>query len=61
MNLIVTLGTTPANHKHKYNINTFSFLNDNFQNLDLQNINTIIHLSAFVHQMGGAVKKNMKK
>ena len=26
------------NYKNKYNINTFSFLNDDFQNLDLQNI-----------------------
>lgn len=42
------------NYNRKYNINTFSFLNDNFQALDLKSINTIIHLSALVHKMGGA-------
>jgi len=41
-------------YQKKYNINTFSFLNDNFEDLDLVNIITIIHLSALVHQMGGA-------
>ncbi|RLA84393.1 MAG: epimerase [Epsilonproteobacteria bacterium] len=49
------------NYDDKYNINTFSFLNDNFQNLDLSNINTIIHLSALVHQMGGATEEEYEK
>ncbi|MBT5491608.1 NAD-dependent epimerase/dehydratase family protein [bacterium] len=49
------------NYKNKYNINTFSFLNDDFQNLDLQNINNIIHLSALVHQMGGAREEEYEK
>jgi len=49
------------NYNDKYNINTFSFLNDNFQNLELSNINTIIHLSALVHQMGGASKEEYEK
>jgi len=38
----------------KYNIKTFSFLNDNFDNFDLNSIETVVHLSALVHQMGGA-------
>ena len=42
------------NYNKKYNINTFSFLNDNFNELCLSNIYTIIHLSALVHQMDGA-------
>jgi UDP-glucose 4-epimerase len=50
-----------SNYNNKYNINTFSFLNDNFQNLDLKNTDTIIHLSALVHQMGGANEEEYKK
>ncbi len=38
----------------KYNIDTFSFLNNDFEKLDLNGINTVVHLSALVHQMGGA-------
>ncbi len=49
------------NYNKKYNINKFSFLNDNFQNLDLSSITTIIHLSALVHQMGGASKEEYEK
>lgn len=37
-----------------YNISKFSFLNDSFEDLNLKDINTIVHLSALVHQMGGA-------
>ncbi len=43
-----------TNYKNKYKINTFSFLNNNFEALDLSDTVTIIHLSALVHQMGGA-------
>jgi len=43
-------------YKNKYNLKTFSFLKDNFEQLDLKNIDTVIHLSALVHQMGGASK-----
>ena len=48
---------------NKYNINTFSFLNDKLNKLDLLNTKTttIIHLSAFVHQMGGASKEKYEK
>jgi len=50
-------------HKYqdKYTINTFSFLNNNFNSLYLQGIDIIIHLSALVHQMGGATKEEYKK
>jgi len=41
----------------KYNIKTFSFQKDSIESLKLKNIDTIIHLSALVHQMGGADKK----
>jgi len=41
----------------KYNIKKFSFLNDNLALLKLDEIDTIIHLSALVHQMGGATKE----
>lgn len=37
-----------------YNIRTFSFLRDDFENLDLQGIETVIHLSSLVHQMNGS-------
>jgi UDP-glucose 4-epimerase len=48
-------------YKNKYNINTFSFLNDSFESLDLSNIDAIIHLSALVHQMGGASEEEYEK
>jgi len=41
-------------YSEKLNISTFSFLKDNFHTLDLKNTTTILHLSALVHQMGGA-------
>jgi len=40
----------------KYIIKTFSFRNDNFDLLDLCKIDIVVHLSALVHQMDGAVK-----
>jgi nucleoside-diphosphate-sugar epimerase len=45
----------------EYIIKTFSFRNDSFEDLDLSNIDTIIHLSALVHQMGGASKEEYEK
>ncbi len=45
------------NYGKKNNISTFSFQNDNLDKLDLADIDTIIHLSALVHQMGGASKE----
>ncbi len=44
-------------YNEKYNIKTFSFLNDNLTELSLSGIDTIVHLSALVHQMGGANKE----
>ncbi|MDD2789218.1 MAG: NAD-dependent epimerase/dehydratase family protein [Sulfurimonas sp.] len=41
-------------YSNNYVINTFSFLNDDFKILDLNATNAVIHLSALVHQMGGA-------
>lgn len=38
------------NYSKKYNINTFSFLNNDFDAMHIKNINIIIHLSALVHQ-----------
>jgi UDP-glucose 4-epimerase len=49
------------NYQNKYTINTFSFLNDNFTKLNLKDIDTIIHLSALVHQMGGVSKEEYEK
>ena len=37
-----------------YQINTFSFLNNNFTDLNLNNVDIVIHCSALVHQMKGA-------
>lgn len=37
-----------------YNIQKFSFLHDDFNTLNLNTIETVLHLSALVHQMGGA-------
>jgi len=41
-------------YQKKYDIRTFSFLKDDFDNLELYDVNAIVHLSALVHQMGGA-------
>jgi len=41
-------------YQYKYKIRIFSFLNNDFKELNLSNIETIVHLSALVHQMGGA-------
>ena len=46
------------NYKKKYNIKKFSFLNDNFNDLVLNDIETIVHCSALVHQMNGAKKED---
>ena len=41
-------------YKSKYNIKTFSFLHDDFKALHVEDVDTVFHLSALVHQMGGA-------
>ncbi len=48
-------------YSDKYNISTFSFLKDDFQALDLKNTNAILHLSALVHQMGGASEEEYER
>jgi len=42
-----------SNYHDKFEIETFSFQND-LNTLSLNNIDTLVHLSALVHQMGGA-------
>jgi len=46
-----------SKYSDKYNIQTFSFLNDDFKSLHVEGVEVIIHLSALVHQMGGATKE----
>ena len=41
-------------YKGKYDIRTFSFLKDDINSLDCIDIDVVFHLSALVHQMGGA-------
>lgn len=54
-------GYFTENYSSKYTIQKFSFLNDNFTLLDLQGINVVVHLSALVHQMGGASDAEYEK
>lgn len=42
------------NYKNEYNIKTFSFLKNDINSLDCKNIDVVFHVSALVHQMGGA-------
>jgi len=41
-------------YKTKYEMKTFSFINDDLKTLDCSNTDVIFHLSALVHQMCGA-------
>lgn len=50
-----------SNYGDKCDIETFSFLKDDFDSLDLTQVDTVIHLSALVHQMGGAAKEKYTK
>jgi len=67
MNILIT-GATGfvgnyfiTKYSYKYDINVFSFLNNTLKKLDLANIDAIIHLSALVHQMGGASKEEYER
>lgn len=41
-------------YKDKYAIKTFSFLKDDINSVNCEDIDVVFHLSALVHQMGGA-------
>ncbi len=41
-------------YKDKYTIKTFSFLRNDINSLNCEDIDVVFHLSALVHQMGGA-------
>jgi len=46
-----------SHYADRYDIKTFSFLKDELDSLDLTQIDVVVHLSALVHQMGGAAKE----
>ena len=49
------LGTYFKNrYMDKYLIKTFSFLKDDLKSLHVSDVDVVVHLSALVHQMGGA-------
>ncbi|MBU0633204.1 NAD-dependent epimerase/dehydratase family protein [bacterium] len=48
-------------YKRKYNIQKFSFLNDDVKNLHIEDVDAIVHLSALVHQINGASKHEYKR
>ena len=48
-------------YSNKYNIQTFSFLKDDFKSLSVERIDVVIHLSAIVHQMDGASSKEYER
>ncbi len=50
-----------SNYADKYNIQTFSFLQNDFKSLDVKGLEVVVHLSALVHQMGGAAKKEYER
>ncbi len=49
------------NYSDRYDIETFSFLKDDLKSLDLTQIDVVVHLSALVHQMGGAAKEEYRR
>jgi len=48
-------------YQDKYNINKFSFLTSDFNSLHVEGIDVVIHLSALVHQMGGASEEEYER
>ena len=48
-------------YKDNYEIKIFSFLKDDINNLDCGYIDVVFHLSALVHQMGGASAEEYEK
>jgi nucleoside-diphosphate-sugar epimerase len=49
------------NYNDRYEFQKFSFLRDDFSALELNGIDTVLHLSALVHQMGGASEEEYEK
>lgn len=48
-------------YNKKYDIKTFSFLKNNLDDINLFEVDTVVHLSALVHQMGGATYEEYEK
>lgn len=48
-------------YKNKYDIKRFSFLHDDIDSLNLEDIDAVFHLSALVHQMGGASSEEYER
>lgn len=48
-------------YKEKYDIKTFSFRKDDIDTFDCTDVDTVFHLSALVHQMGGASAEEYEK
>lgn len=48
-------------YKGKYKIKTFSFLKEDINSLDCSDLDVVFHLSALVHQMGGASKEEYER
>jgi UDP-glucose 4-epimerase len=48
-------------YNEKYDIKTFSFLNNDINTLDCSDVDVVFHLSALVHQMGGASAEEYEK
>ena len=48
-------------YKDKYEIKTFSFLKNDINTLDCTSIDAVFHLSALVHQMGGASSEEYER
>lgn len=49
------------NYKKKYEIKSFSFRKDDINSLDCSDLDVVFHLSALVHQMGGASSEEYEK
>jgi len=50
-----------SKYKDIYNIKKFSFLKDDFTSICLKDIDVVFHLSALVHQMGGADEEEYER
>lgn len=48
-------------YKGEYDIRTFSFLKDDINSLDCSEVDVVFHLSALVHQMGGASSEDYER